>query len=68
MASFFRRLEREKGTYDDNMEIFMTHPNVHSRIKASMEYKTGPAFHKEEFNLDWNAVKESLDKGKRRTQ
>ena len=60
MASFFRRIEREKGTYDKELEILMSHPNVNSRIKASLEYKTAPTFKSKEFNLDWKAVKESL--------
>jgi predicted Zn-dependent protease len=60
MASFFRRLEREKGTYNKELEIMMSHPHVNSRIKASMEYKASKEFKSKSFNLDWNAVKESL--------
>jgi predicted Zn-dependent protease len=60
MASFFRRLEREKGTYNKELEILMTHPHVNSRIKASMEFKTSSNFKSKPFDLDWKAVKESL--------
>lgn len=60
MATFFRRLEREKGTYNESLEILMTHPHTSSRIKASMEYKTPEDFKTEEFGLDWKAVKEAL--------
>lgn len=60
MATFFRRLEREKGTYNENLEIMMTHPHVNSRIKASMEYQVPEGFTTEAFELNWMAVKESL--------
>jgi beta-barrel assembly-enhancing protease len=60
MASFFRRLEREKGTYNKSMEILMSHPHVNSRIKASMEYKTSTGFKSQGFDMDWKAVKGSL--------
>ncbi len=60
MATFFRRLEREKGTYNKALEILMTHPHVNSRIKASMEYKTPENFKAVDFGIDWKNVKESL--------
>lgn len=60
MATFFRRLEREKGTYSESLEILMTHPHVNSRIKASMEYKTPEDFKALEFGIDWKAVKDGL--------
>jgi beta-barrel assembly-enhancing protease len=60
MATFFRRLEREKGTYSESLEILMTHPHVNSRIKASMEYKTPEDFKSQGFGIDWKAVKEDL--------
>lgn len=60
MATFFRRLEREKGTYNESLEILMTHPHANSRIKASMEYKTPEDFKTIDFGIDWKAVKENL--------
>lgn len=63
MATFFRRLEREKGTYNENLEILMTHPHTNSRIKASMEYKTPEDFKTVDFGIDWKAVKENLAAG-----
>lgn len=63
MSSFMRRL-REKNAaiekYSDNMEWLMTHPNINSRIKAALEYKTAPGFIAQPFLMDWKRVKDSL--------
>ncbi|MCB0832348.1 MAG: M48 family metallopeptidase [Bacteroidetes bacterium] len=60
VAAFFRRLSREKGTYDKSVEMLMTHPNNNSRIKASLEYPLPADFQPDSLNLSWNRVKESL--------
>ncbi|MCH8319106.1 MAG: M48 family metallopeptidase, partial [Bacteroidetes bacterium] len=60
LAAFFRRLKREKGSYNENLEIFMTHPHVNSRIKSSIEYKVPEDFESIDFDIDWEKVKKSI--------
>jgi len=60
MAAFFRKLNREGMSYDEKLEILMTHPHHNSRIKASLEYKLEEGFDDQSFDLDWDAVKASL--------
>ena len=57
IATFFRRLKEEEGTYNENLEILMTHPHINSRIKASLEYNLDEDFVSEEFNLNWDLIK-----------
>ena len=60
LAAFFRRLKRTKGGYNENLEIFMTHPHVNSRIKASIEYKVPEDFNSIELDINWEKVKKSI--------
>lgn len=60
-AALFRRINAEQGTNSLDFEILRTHPDNNSRIKAALEYKTGPAFKEKPFNVDWKRVKASLD-------
>ena len=60
LASLFRRISREKGSYDKRLEIIMTHPHNNSRIKASIEYPLDEHFKDEPFDFDWKRVKERL--------
>jgi len=61
MASFFRRVKRELGGYDEKLEILMSHPHYNARIKASIEHKVPKGFTSAEFDLDWEHVKSSLN-------
>ncbi|MBD80864.1 MAG: hypothetical protein CL840_18250 [Crocinitomicaceae bacterium] len=60
LATFFRRLNKKYGTFDDKMEIFLSHPAKNSRIKKSLQYELPEDFQTIEFDLDWDRVKESL--------
>jgi len=60
MASFFRRVKREHGAYDQSLEILMTHPHYNARIKASIEYEVPESFSTKDFELDWDKVRSSL--------
>ncbi|NBC82938.1 MAG: M48 family metalloprotease [Bacteroidetes bacterium] len=57
MASFFRRLSDEVGSYNEKMQVFMTHPHNNARIKAALEYKTDSSFSAEPIELDWTQIK-----------
>lgn len=63
MASFFRRVKRELGGYDENLKILMSHPHDNARIKASIEFELPENFSPKKFDLDWTRVKNSLDGG-----
>lgn len=62
LATFFRRINAKGGSYNENLELLMTHPNNNSRIKAALEYKVASGFKIKEFDIDWQAVKASLKK------
>lgn len=61
LATFFRRLKNEYGSYDERMEIFMTHPHHNSRIKAALEIQLPDSFVSKPFELDWERVKNSIE-------
>ena len=61
LASFFRRVKRELGGYDESLEILMTHPHYNSRIKSSIEYKIPDGFSAVDLEIDWDRVKASLN-------
>jgi predicted Zn-dependent protease len=63
LATFFRKLNREQGSYDENLEILMTHPNTNSRIKASLEYKVASTFVAKEIVLNWPSVQSQIGQG-----
>ncbi|MBL4657119.1 MAG: M48 family metallopeptidase, partial [Flavobacteriales bacterium] len=60
LAVFFRRIKREMGDYSDLFEIFNSHPNSNSRIKASLEHPVPEGFKAIEFDMDWKRVQASL--------
>lgn len=60
LAAFFRRMNRKQRNYPDGLEWMMTHPNNNSRIKASLEYEVSEEFSAQPFDLDWQAVKDSI--------
>jgi beta-barrel assembly-enhancing protease len=62
MATFFRRLNEKTDTYNENLEILMTHPHNNSRIKASLEYQINDDFNSEKIELDWTKIKSLLKK------
>ena len=60
LAAFFRKLKREVGSYNENLEMLMTHPHFNSRIKAAIQYELPENFEPSEFELDWEKVQESI--------
>ena len=60
LAVFFRRVKREMGDYNSAVEIFMSHPNFNSRIKASLAHPVPEGFKAEEFDINWERVRASL--------
>lgn len=61
MATFFRKLKDEVGSYDKKLEILMTHPHINSRIKSSLEFDMGENFKSEPMDLDWVKFKEEVN-------
>lgn len=64
LAAFFRRLKRESGSYDESLEILMTHPHYNSRIKASIQYELPEDYKEVDFGIDWERVINSFSTGK----
>lgn len=60
MATIFRKFKEKIRDYPDNLEILSTHPNINSRIKAAMNYKVKKNFKSNEFELDWERIKEVI--------
>jgi predicted Zn-dependent protease len=61
MADFFEKLQKEYP-YNNNLELFMTHPDTDSRIQKAENYDPGDDFVEEKIELDWEAVQEALKK------
>ncbi|MBT3301624.1 MAG: M48 family metallopeptidase [Bacteroidetes bacterium] len=60
MATFFRKLKDEVGSYDEKLEILMTHPHINSRIKSSLEYDVDEDFVSKDMQLDWDRFKQNI--------
>lgn len=60
IAILFRRFKEEVGSYNENIEILMTHPHHNSRIKRSLEYQVSNDFKAEKIDVDWEEVKSSI--------
>lgn len=60
MASFFERLENEKQSYNEKLELLMSHPHNKKRIKAALDYKLPADFQTKPINLDWQQVLNNL--------
>ena len=58
MGTFFRRLKMEEEDWDPKLELLLSHPNLNSRIKASLEYQVKEDFQAQPFGMDWEAVRE----------
>jgi len=61
MGTFFRKLKNEYQNVDYQVEILSTHPNINSRIKASFEFEVEKNFEADNFELDWEKVKQHLN-------
>lgn len=56
LGTLFRRMNRSHA----ELELLMSHPATNSRIKTSFEYELEEGFENRPFDLDWQAVKETL--------
>lgn len=60
VSTFFRKLEEEGHTYNEDLEILMTHPHHNQRIKAALEYKMDSNFVASKLPFDLAKVKDAL--------
>lgn len=60
LAGFFEKLNKEYGGHAKEMEFLMTHPSHESRIEKAKAFKTKGNFTEQEFNLDWEQVKQRV--------
>lgn len=61
LATFFRKLDEETDTeLINSFEIFSTHPNLPSRIRAALSYHPGDDFEALPIVLDWEGIKAEL--------
>lgn len=60
LAKFFQRLNEKDLTYDENLELLMTHPHNNKRIEEARRYKTKKDFKPEPFLIDWKKVQDSV--------
>ncbi len=59
-ASFFRKLNNENLSYNENLEIVMTHPHNNARIKMALTYKISENFTSKTLEVPWKKLKEDL--------
>ncbi len=62
MATFFRRLNREKLSYNENLEFMMSHPHNNARIKTAMEYEVPVDFESVDLGDSWESFQSHLAK------
>lgn len=60
LASFFMRLKKEKGSFDERLEFFMTHPHDSKRITASLEYKLPDDFKEHPLQIDMEEIRQDM--------
>jgi predicted Zn-dependent protease len=60
MGSAFRRLKDDSGSYDSKMEIFLSHPDIDSRIREAYDYRVNKGFIEKAFKMDWSSVRNQL--------
>lgn len=61
VAAVFMALQREENLYNDqNMELFMSHPNLKERINKAINYQVSDSFQTIPFEIDWARFKEIL--------
>ena len=59
---FFLKLQREEiGDFPEEMELFMTHPDIKERIEQTSSFKAPSDFVEKPFDLDWEKVLDALD-------
>lgn len=60
IISFFTRLDKMGYSYDEDLELVMSHPHTDERIKNILAYQGTVGFEAEPFTMDWKAVQQSL--------
>lgn len=59
VAAIFMALQREENLYhSENMDLFMSHPNLKERIKTAINYQVSDSFQTVPFEVDWQRLKE----------
>lgn len=61
MVDFFHRLDKKGYSYDEGLELVMTHPHNDSRVKDILNYQTKADFREMKFSLNWTEIKEMLN-------
>lgn len=61
LANFFARLEEHGKTYNENLEVFMTHPHHNNRVNKVNSFQLPENFKPYSFSLNWTEIKQSLD-------
>ncbi len=62
MGELFERMKEEKYNGTSVPTILKSHPDMNSRIKKALEYEPGDGFKAKPFELDWEEVKERVEK------
>lgn len=61
MAAFFMRLNDKKFSYDEKLELLMTHPHDKKRIQNALDFHLEKSFVEKPFtDIDWKKVKEEV--------
>jgi predicted Zn-dependent protease len=56
LAEFFFKLNEADMTYDESLEILMSHPHNNKRILHAVEYKCEDDFVYKPLDVDWSIV------------
>ena len=60
IGHFFKRLNEKDHSFDERLELLMSHPHNNSRIESSMQYEVKESFSSQPFAINWNHLKTSL--------
>jgi len=61
MGVFFKRLNAEELSYDQRLELIMSHPHNNARIEVNEAYRVKVDFSSQPLPIDWKRVKSSLN-------
>jgi len=61
MGVFFERLNAEELSYDQRLELIMSHPHNNARIEVNEAYRVKDDFSSQPLPIDWKRVKSSLN-------
>jgi predicted Zn-dependent protease len=61
MASFFRKVDERQTDLEKKLMWISDHPENRARIRSALQFRVPPGAVFEPFEIDWKAVKASLD-------